>query len=48
MKETCEKRPVEIKDEHKKSYSRPELVKHGSVETLTQLLTNPGTSQPFG
>lgn len=47
MSQTREDRTVTTKSEKRQTYTRPELVRHGKVETLTQLQTNPSTSQPI-
>ena len=35
-----------MKNEIKKSYVRPQLVKHGNVESLTQTISKGGPSYP--
>lgn len=45
MQQIQNDRQAQHETDEKKAYTRPELVKHGQVETLTQLINNPTSSQ---
>ena len=50
MKNNNEERGMEQSQnqtEQRKPYERPQLQKHGNVESLTQIQQLPGGSQPF-
>lgn len=37
---------VQSQPAEKKPYARPELIKHGTVESQTLVVANPGSSRP--